>query len=477
MNGSSSTDTRPTVRGTAAPGATVRVFIDGMPVGDATADAAGNWSLPLTAGLTAGMHTAAASNVNGMTVGPQGTSVTFTVTACMTSADCRGATPVCDAMSMLCRPCDPAMATDCREPRPMCVAAGENAGRCVATTVTITEPANGAMTASRRPDIRGVGAPNSTVAIIVDGMEVGRATTDANGDFTFTPTMDLPAGMHTIAGAPVTGGGADAGADGGMTGMAGPSITITITTCSTSAECGGGTPICDTMSRACRACDAMREAMDCPDPMRPMCATSGPNQGRCVVRPPAITSPTNNAVVTSKRPMIRGTGTPGEVVVITVNGMEVGRATVDAMGNWSFTPDRDLPTGMVTVGAAQVDAMGMIQPPSSTVTITVPECITSMDCMPGRTCDPAMGRCVVSMGDGGVDGGDASVNSDGGNRRDGGAMDGGSVTPGVFSGDGACACRVPAAPARGENTAAIALSLLGGVALVSAARRRARRAA
>lgn len=474
MNGSSSTDTRPIVRGTAAPGATVRVYIDGVAVGDATADGSGNWSFALTSGLSGGMHTAAAANVSGTTVGPQGTSVSFTVTMCASSSECRGATPVCDGTSRLCRPCDPAMATDCSAPRPMCASSGANAGRCVATSVTITEPANGSMTGSRRPDIRGVGAPNSTVAILIDGMEVGRASTDADGNFTFTPTMDLNAGMHTIAGAPVTGGGADAGADGGTTGMPGASITFTITTCTTSAECGGGTPICDSTTRACRGCDPMREAMDCPSAMLPMCATMGANAGRCVVRPPVITSPVTGAVVTSKRPMISGTGTPGEIVVITVNGAEVGRATVDAMGNWTFTPDRDLPSGMVTVGAAQVDAMGMVQPPASTVVITVPECLTSMDCAAGRTCDVSMGRCVVSMGDAGTDGAadggsDASV-------RDGSAGDASmdaSTGIGVLSGDGLCGCRAPGR-SRNEGSSAVLLTL-GGLALALSTRRRAAR--
>jgi hypothetical protein len=323
-----------------------------------------------------------------------------------------------------------------------------------------------------------VGAPNTTVAVLVDGMEVGRATTDADGNFVLTPTMDLAAGMHTIAAAPVTGGGADGGADGGTTGMPGPSITITVTSCATSAECGGGTPICDPMTTACRACDPAREAMDCPNAMRPMCATMGADQGRCVVRPPRITSPMEGSTATSKRPEIRGTGTPGQVVVITVNGMEVGRATVDAMGNWSFTPDRDLPPGTITVGAAQVDGMGMIQPPSSTMMVTIPECFTTMDCRAGETCDTAAGRCVMGMADGGVSdaSSDASATSDA-SVMDGGAMDAGASVANL-SGDGACSCRVAGGPA-GSTRGLTALVALGGLALALSARRgnRARRSA
>jgi hypothetical protein len=95
---------------------------------------------------------------------------------------------------------------------------------------------------------------------------------------------------------------------------------------------------------------------------------------------------------------------------------------------------------------------------------TMPAAMASMNCMaPTPVCDINRGVCVSTQPDGGV--------------GDGGMSDGGALPPGVLSGDGACACRVPAAPARGENTAAIAMALLGGVALVTAARRRARRAA
>jgi hypothetical protein len=105
-------------------------------------------------------------------------------------------------------------------------------------------------------------------------------------------------------------------------------------------------------------------------------------------------------------------------------------------------------------------------------------CRMDSDCAANQMCNTMTNRCVArSLPDGGADGGDASMSGDGGNVGDGGAMDGGSVPPGVLSGDGACACRVPAAPTHGENTAAVVLSLLGGVALVTAARRRVRRAA
>ncbi len=480
MNGSSSTNTRPTIRGRGIPGQVVRVYLDGMAIGDVTTDMDGNWSLPVPAGLTAGMHTAVAANLNGMTVGPQGMPSTFTITMCMAAADCSGGTPVCDAMSRLCRPCSPMNAMDCAAPRPTCAVAGINAGRCVAIVPVITSPMDGAMTASRRPEIRGVGAPNTTVSIKIDGVDVGTAMTDADGNFVFTPMMDLPAGMHTIAAAPVSfPGGADAGAgDAGMVGMAGPSIRITITNCASSAECSGGTPICEPGSMMCRACDPMREAMDCRDPMAPKCETVGPNLGRCVARPAHISSPMTGTMTATKRPVINGTGTPGKVVVITVNGVEIGRATVDAMGNWTFTPDRDLPSGMVTISVADVDAMGMVGPVADSVMVTIPECVMDNECMPSQRCDMATGRCLSRMADAGIS--DTGVvrdvptmaNTDAGRTMDAQLNGDASLGGGQISGDGLCSCRTVGRSSGGNGRNGGLLVLGAAVALTMTARRR-----
>ncbi|QDE70500.1 cell envelope biogenesis protein OmpA [Myxococcus xanthus] len=61
----------------------------------------------------------------------------------------------------------------------------------------VTTPANGSTTGVR-PVITGTAPANSTVVIFVDGVEVGRATADALGSFSFTPTADLSVGAHTV---------------------------------------------------------------------------------------------------------------------------------------------------------------------------------------------------------------------------------------------------------------------------------------
>ncbi|XXF76448.1 Ig-like domain-containing protein [Myxococcaceae bacterium GXIMD 01537] len=67
----------------------------------------------------------------------------------------------------------------------------------VAAPVVVT-PANGSTTSNRRPAITGTAPANSLVIIYVDGVEVGRATADATGNFTFTPTADLSIATHQV---------------------------------------------------------------------------------------------------------------------------------------------------------------------------------------------------------------------------------------------------------------------------------------
>ncbi|MFO0563274.1 MAG: hypothetical protein U0269_34950 [Polyangiales bacterium] len=115
----------------------------------------------------------------------------------------------------------------------------------------------------------------------------------------------------------------------------------------------------------------------------------------------------------------------------------------------------------------------------------------------GAVCDRTVGMCIGRMGeDGGAsdasaDGGasdgandsamnDAAANDSAardGATSDGGSMDSGPTQPGVLSGDGACACRAPAAHGASDERALSAVIAMSGLALVYGARRkRAKRA-
>ncbi|WP_257453728.1 adventurous gliding motility protein AgmC [Archangium lipolyticum] len=71
-------------------------------------------------------------------------------------------------------------------------------GLIVPTPPTVVTPANGSITSNRRPPITGTATANVEVIIYLDGNEIGRTTSNAAGNYTFTPTTDLADGSHTV---------------------------------------------------------------------------------------------------------------------------------------------------------------------------------------------------------------------------------------------------------------------------------------
>ncbi|WP_372400702.1 Ig-like domain-containing protein (plasmid) [Azospirillum sp. HJ39] len=159
--GTSATDgltniSRPTVGGTAEPGATVTVLVDGTAVGTTTAGTDGSWSYSLTTPLAEGTH-AIASRATDPAGNSSGTSAALTLTI--------DATP-------------PVLSTPA-------VAGG------------LDNTAN--VTAATRPTFTGTAEPNSTVTVILDGVVAGTATTGADGSWSFTPASPLADGAHSVA--------------------------------------------------------------------------------------------------------------------------------------------------------------------------------------------------------------------------------------------------------------------------------------
>ncbi|MBX3275712.1 MAG: hypothetical protein KF729_35960, partial [Sandaracinaceae bacterium] len=145
-DGSTVSTATPTIRGTATPGATVTVTVDGVVVGTVVAAADGTWSLTLTTPLAEGSHMASASITT-----PGGSAmdtVTFTV--------------------------------------------------ATGGFVTITEPADGSTTREPRPTIRGRAPPGATVVVRVDGEEVGTVTADGDGNWSLPLEGDLEDGEHVV---------------------------------------------------------------------------------------------------------------------------------------------------------------------------------------------------------------------------------------------------------------------------------------
>jgi 3-deoxy-D-arabino-heptulosonate 7-phosphate (DAHP) synthase len=71
-------------------------------------------------------------------------------------------------------------------------------GFTVPPVPTVTTPANGSFTSNRRPLIEGTAQANTTVVIYIDGVEVGRATSNSAGTYIFALPADLTEGSHTV---------------------------------------------------------------------------------------------------------------------------------------------------------------------------------------------------------------------------------------------------------------------------------------
>lgn len=155
-NGSTTSDTTPSIEGTGQPGATVEVMVDGIHVGPATVDSSGHWSLTVTGPLSYGAHVVDATQTDAggnMQSAPQ---VHFTVAP---------------------------------------------------TVPSITSPAEGSSTSDRTPDITGTAIPGATVTVHVDGAQVGTTPVDATGHWTLQLSKDLSCDKH-VATATATAGGA-----------------------------------------------------------------------------------------------------------------------------------------------------------------------------------------------------------------------------------------------------------------------------
>lgn len=256
VDGSTTNDTTPTISGTADPGASVRVTVDGTVVGTATADATGFWSIVVTTPLASGDHTAQASTTDGG--GRTATdSSTFTVDA-------------------------------------------------TAPAVAIVAPADGSSTNDTTPTISGTATPGASIEVFVDGVLVGTATAAADGTWSVTPTMALPAGPHAARAVATDAAG----------NVATASSSFLVDT-STFVE---------------------------------------------------ITAPPDAATIGSPRPTIRGNGEPGATIDVSIDGMSIGTATVGADGTWSLRAPTPLAAGMHSVSVTATDEAGNTATDASTFT-------------------------------------------------------------------------------------------------------------
>ena len=434
-DGSTTTDTTPTFKGTAIPGSTVQISVDGNPIGTTTANGAGNFTFTPTTALPLGQRSAVAqATVNGAP-SPDSNTNAFTIRADTTApaaptltAPADGSTTK-DTTPPFTGTAEPgssvevfvdgkSIGTDTADaagnyrvtpkkalsdgPHQAYAVATDDAGNAsgqsntnaftVLGAPTLTTPADGSTTTDTTPTFTGTAAPGSTVQISVDGNPIGTTAADGNGDFTFTPTTPLDPGRRTATATATAGGVTSDPSDGN---------TFTVD-------------------------------------------TTGPAT-------PVITSPSDGTITEDPTPPIRGTADPSTTVAVIVDGQQVGTTTTDPNGNFSFTPTKPLDPGVHDITAIATDAAGNASDPADPVVILVTDA----------------GGSGGGNGGGGNGGGGNGGGGNGGGGNGGGA-NGGPAAP-VFD----TAARLASTGGPGLWVGLLAaLALVGGGATLLVSRRR-----
>ncbi|HHF0619135.1 TPA: Ig-like domain-containing protein [Pseudomonas aeruginosa] len=261
-------------------------------------------------------------------------------------------------------------------------------------TVIVTDPAGNSsppVTAEAPdfPDAPQVNASNGSVLsgtaeagvtiVITDGNgnPIGQTSTDANGNWSFTPGSQLPDGtvVNVVArdaagnSSPATSITVDGVAPSApvvepsngseLSGTAEPGSSVTLTD-------GNGNPIGQTTADA-NGNWSFTPSTPLPDGTvvnvvaRDAAGNSSP--------PASVTvdavAPATPTVDPSNGTTLSGTAEPGSSVTLTDgNGNPIGQVTADGSGNWTFTPSTPLPNGTV-VNATATDPSGNASSPAS----------------------------------------------------------------------------------------------------------------
>ncbi len=433
----------PVVTGTAEPGSTVTVRLDGLPVGTALVDAAGQWTFTPSTPLAAGSHTVSASARD--LVGNQGpdspvtmflvdltlldtaivsgpAALTNATTATFVfSSNKSGATFECDLDGQGFQVCsNPDVVVGVTEGthtlRVRALRPAEvdptPASQSWAVDVTppaapvITAPGAGSSTADNTPAITGTGTPGSLATVRVDGLVVGTAPVNALGQWSLLLPSALSDGAHTVSSAARD----DAG------NLSAPSLPVTFTVDTraplppliTSPSAGStittGSPVITGLAEAnaqvrvevdgvvvgtvtadasgqwnlpvpapladgahaarATAIDSVGNASATSQPVAFTVDTTAPLT-------PVITTPLTGTSTNAARPAIAGTGEPGSIITVRIDGVAVGTTVVGPAGTWAFTPPAALAEGPHDVTALAADLSGNTSSSSTPVRVTI----------------------------------------------------------------------------------------------------------
>ena len=392
-SGSSTNDPRPQLTGTAEAGSTVTIYDNGIAIGTAVVGSNGSWSFTPSVNLSEGSHqlTVRATDVAGNT---GLASPVFTVTVDVTAPQTPSGFIINDDTGVLKGAIGAGQFTDASEPRltgrgePGSTITVYDNGVVIGTTtvlpngtwsITPTNPlAEGAHSITLRetdaagnqsglsqpinftvdltpplaPEnvvisadgttVTGTAEPGSTVTIRENGVKVGEAVADDQGNFSVDLIPPKANGEALTA---------DATDTAGNTGPTAP--------------------------------------FDAPD----ITAAQTPVITGVVDDAPGVTGPVSqNGLTNDSTPTINGTGEPGTTITLYSGTTEIGTAVVSANGQWSITLETAPPDGGHVLTATAVDANNNLSGTSNTWSITVdtaapgaPAITQVIDDVPGRT--------------------------------------------------------------------------------------------
>lgn len=430
-DGSRTSDSTPTYSGTATPGVTVTVRVDGVVVGTVVAGADGTWSLTPTVPLPEGAHVVLA------TVGGPGGA---------TSAD------------------EASFEVD------------------VSTTVSITAPTDGETTSDRTPEIRGTGEPGARVEVFIDGVRIGDVVVGADGSWVLEVETPLSNGSHTVEARAVDDLGNMARAS--STFVVDARTHVDIESPASGATVSDATPtIRGTAAPGARVdvridgvlvgtvtADASgRWSLDVTDPLsdgsHTVEATATDTFGNVASDTSTFLVDTSTQVeITFADAMrVQGTGEPGATIVVRVDGRDRGTVVVAEDGTWSLTLDEPLGPGTHEVVVTASDAVGNTATDTERVVVEVSGVDAGLASDAGADAGSTLDASVPDAGSFQPAPVDAGADARTGERD-------AASTPGGFAG-GACGCRVQGATSR----ASWCWMVVVGLVLAGAASRRSRR--
>lgn len=286
--GQQTNETRPALSGTAEPNATVQILDNGTVIGTVKADAGGSWNFTPSTALPPGEHQ-------------------LTVTATDSAGNVSPPSPALNFVVDTVAPDAPAI-----------VNASDNVG---SITDTLT---NGKTTDDTTPTLNGTSEAFASIRILDNGVQIGTATADVNGNWNFTPGSALGTGSHVFT--------AIATDSAGNTGSTSSSFTLIIDTTAPDVP-------------------TIIQASD----------NVGTVQGTLL----------SNQATDDTTPTLSGTGEAGATITIRDNGTVIGTAIVGDNNAWTFTPEGALGAGTHNFTATATDSAGNTSVPSGSFVLTV----------------------------------------------------------------------------------------------------------